>query len=154
MRNRSILAAWAIAAGFTFVAVASAGEGDPPAIENTVRLEVQIAGMGPLGGKIEIKPAHPGCQFKTVEKTIAKGESADLVKLDPIVMAVASTGADRDCSFEIILTEPGMKARTFRRGLQLTSPQPGAKTPVRTLKCTLPIATIATKDESTTKKRR
>ncbi len=60
MRSRSRSASWAAVAGLVFGLIAAAqgraSEGDPPVVENTVRLELQIAGLGAEGGKIEIKP--------------------------------------------------------------------------------------------------
>ncbi len=65
------------------------------------------------------------------------------MKLDPITFAASSTGVDRDCSFEITLTEPGQKSKTFLRGLQLAPITPGAKTPVRICKCSLTATSTA-----------
>jgi hypothetical protein len=155
MRNRSWMTAWTLFAGLGLVTLGTSPapaveeDGSPSAIENTVRLEIQISGLGSQGAKISIKPAHPSCQFKTIERTIAKGARGDVVKFEPISVAASTTSADRDCSFEITIAEPGRKPKTFRRGLQLVSPAAGATAsvaPKRTLKCYLPATEIAAKD--------
>ena len=159
--NRTV---WLLAAGCGLavlgapgvsISAATAGNGDPSAVSNTVRLEIQLAGLGANGGKVTIKPAHPGCQFKPVAIPIAKGPAGDVVKLDPISVSASTTSADRDCTFEITLTEPGRETKTFRRGLRLNPPTPGVATaPARSLKCYLPV-TVAIKDDAkaTTRKR-
>ena len=159
--NRTVwlqAAGWGLAAigMVSFSAAASAGDGETPAVANTVRLEIQLAGLGANGGKITIKPAHPGCKFKPVAIPIAKGTAGDVVKLEPISVAASTTSADRDCSFEITLTEPGRETKTFRRGLRLNPPAAGVTTaPSRTLKCYLPVTAVAIKDDgkATTRKR-
>jgi hypothetical protein len=129
-------------------ATAGSGDGDTPALANTVRLEIQISGLGANGGKVTIKPAHPGCKFKPVTIPIAKGASTDVLKLDPIAVSASTTSADRDCSFEITLTEPGREPKTFRRGLRLNPPIAGATiAPSRTLKCYLPATAVAIKED-------
>ena len=161
MRIGQIRAAWLIVAGSGFVAIAAcplrAGEGDKPAtpVVNTVRLEIQIAGLGAEGAKISVKPAHPGCRFKAEERKIPKGAGADIVKVPPFSVAASTTSADRDCSFEITITEPGHEPRKFRRGLRLNPPADGEITaPVRTLKCYLATTAVAIKDDGKTTPRR
>ena len=134
---------------------ASAREDDgknAEAIANTVKLDIQISGLGAQGAKVEIKPAHAGCQFKTVEKVIEKGAKADAVKIEPFTVNASTTSPNRDCSFEITVTEPGRKPKTFRRGMQLTAPTAEIATPANTLKCYLPATTIAVKDQSKTRR--
>ncbi len=162
MRIRSWTTAWALLAGLSCVtfaatpAIAAEADGESAPVENTVKLEIQISGLGANGGKVEIKPAHPGCKFKAVERTIAKGTRAEIVKLEPISVVASTTSADRDCSFEITLIEPGRAARTFRRGLQLAPVSAEVpNSPTRTLKCYLPATVVASKDApKTTKPRR
>ena len=140
------------------MASASAGiEGDeaPATVQNTVKLEIQIAGLGAKGGKVVIKPAHPGCKFKAFEKAIPKDLSGDLYTLPPMSIAATTTSADRDCSFEITLMEQGREPKTFRRGLRLTPTTEGALgAPSKTLRCYLPATTVAIKDPSRTNPRR
>jgi hypothetical protein len=155
-------AAWLLlAAGCGLVAFGSMearaidGDDDVPAIENTIRLEIQISGLGPQGAKVAIKPAHAGCKFKTIEKTIPKGTKAEVFKLDPIAVAATSVSADRDCSFEITVSEPGREAKVFKRGLRLMAPAAGAtEIPSRTLKCYLPTTALASKDDAKNPKTR
>lgn len=148
--------AWLLAAGWGLAAVASAGDGDKPAapIANTVKLEIQISGLGPEGAKVAIKPAHKGCKFDALEIPVAKGAGGEVVKLKPIAVNVSSTSPDRDCSFEITLTEPGREPRTYRRGLRLNTPAAGAAAaPIKTLKCYLPATAVAVKDSPGTPRR-
>ena len=163
MQIRSWMTALALFSGLACATIApSAGaaelelDGPTVAIENTVKLEIQISGLGAKGAKIEIKPAHPGCKFKLEPIKIPKGTGGDLVKLDTITVLASTTHSDRDCSFEITLTEPGRTPKTFRRGLQLAATTPGVATlPSRTLKCYLPATAIASKDDpKATKPRR
>jgi hypothetical protein len=149
--------AWILAASWALTATTRAGD-DPkppsPPVKNTVRLEIQISGLGAQGAKVAIKPAHPGCKFDAKEIPIAKGNNTEVVKLKPIDLAVSSTNPDRDCSFEITLTEPGREPRTFRRGLRLNTPAPGAAAiPSKTLKCYLPATAVAVKDAEKTPRR-
>lgn len=153
-----LAAAWGLAAIGILSASTRAGDGDGvsdlPAVANTVRLEIQISGLGGNGGKVTIKPAHPSCKFKVVAIPIAKGAEGDTVKLDPITVTASTTSADRDCSFEITLTEPGRQPKTFRRGVRLNPPAAGATTaPSCVLKCRLPATAVAIKDDGKTTKR-
>jgi hypothetical protein len=154
--------AWLLAAGWGLTAIvasssrALAGDGDTPAVVNTVNLEIEISGLAGKGGKVTIKPAHPGCQFKAISVPLEKRAGGDMVKLAPITVAASTTSADRDCSFEITVTEPGREPKTIRRGIRLNPPVAGAKVaPSRTLKCSMSATAIAIKDagKSTTPRR-
>lgn len=161
MRIRSWMTAGTLLAGLAFAfaatsfARAAEADGENATVENTVKLEIQISGLGPNGGKVEIKPAHPGCKFKPLPPvTLKKGAAPDVVKLEPIAVVASTTSADRDCSFEITLTEPGRTPVTFRRGLQLSPASSGSAKPSRTLKCYLPATAVASKDDPKTSKPR
>jgi len=166
MRIRLIQASWLIVAGIGCVAIAPGmswgGDGDkdqpkttPPAVENVVRLEIQIAGLGVDGAKVAVKPAHPGCKFPEKIHTIARGTTGEIVKVPPFSVAATTTTADRDCSFEIVVTEPGKEPRTFRRGLRLNPPPAGGTAkPSRTLKCYLATTAVAVKTDGKTPTRR
>jgi hypothetical protein len=137
------MAAWAVAAACALSSQAPARASDAP-VENKVNLQLQIAGVGSEGCKIEIRPGHPGCQFDKVEKTIKRG--GEVISLDPIVIAARSTGADRDCSFAITIKEPGQPARTVRRGLRLAAQVPGKPKPTQTLKVYLSAPSVAVRE--------
>jgi hypothetical protein len=119
--------------------------GDKP-VENQVNLQLQIAGLGSEGCKVEIQPGHAGCQFDKIEKTIKAGQGGGVVTLRPIVVDARSTGADRDCSFAITIKEPGQPARTVRRGLRLTAQTAGKAKPTQTLKVYLSAPSVAVRD--------
>jgi hypothetical protein len=142
MRTRSWMAALAIAAAS--VCAVRAGEA---VVENKVTLELQISGLGPQGCHVEIKPGHPGCQFKPVSRSVEPETVRDVVKLDPISLLARSSGADRDCSFAITITEPGLPARTFHRGVRLSAPGDARTAPVHRLKCYLSSPSLVARDE-------
>jgi hypothetical protein len=142
------MAALAIASVFAATSENARAEDGP--VVNKVYLQLQIAGLGPNGCSVEIKPGHPGCQFDKVEKQI-KSEG-QVVTVDPIAINAKSTGADHDCSFAITIKEPGRRAKTFRRGVCLTAPVAGKPAPAQTLKCFLSAEAVASKDTGARKK--
>jgi hypothetical protein len=143
------MAAWTIAAGL-FGASALAGSDDemPSTAENKVNLVLQINGLGPSGGQVEIKPGHKGCKFKPVVKTIPAVPSGKPAMLEGIAIIAQSTGADRDCSFAITIKEPGQKPITYRRGLRLAKAEDDSSRPEQTLKCYLSTSSIASRDDA------
>ena len=144
MRSRLGMAAAALAAG-AWAVTARAGDG---AVENRVRLELQISGLTGQGCRVEIRPGHKACQFRAVEKSIDPDQGGDPLKLAPIAIDARSVGADRDCSFCITVIEPGRPPKTFRRGLRLAQQEAGQPAPVQTLRCYLNTVTIASKDDT------
>jgi hypothetical protein len=126
--------------------VAAARAGDT-AVENKVTLELQITGLGTEGCRIEIKPGHAGCQFKPVEKIVDRNAVREVVKLEPFSVVARSTGADRDCSFEITIKEPGLPAKTVHRGVRLAPPSPDQPAPAQSLRCYLNSPTLVMRDE-------
>jgi hypothetical protein len=91
-----------------------------------LKLELRVAGLKATGCEIEIKPGHPGCQFRTVSQHVDSRGMASILFDD-----VQTTSADRDCAFAITVREPGQPPRTFRRGLRLTA----SNGPIPTLTC-------------------
>jgi hypothetical protein len=132
------------------IALAAAALG-PPAraddapVANTVRLELQIAGLGPEGCAIEVRPAHPGCEFAAVAARVDSSRvgSSRTVRLPPFVIEARSAGADRDCTFAITIREPNRPPMTFRRGLRLMPQVAGEPHPVRTMTCYLSSPSLA-----------
>jgi hypothetical protein len=84
---------------------------------NKVQLMLSIAGLGPRGCDVEIKPAYPGCTFQTVARHVRSDG-----KLTLEVDDVRTESPDRDCTFSITLREPGQPERTVHRGLRLKPP--------------------------------
>lgn len=127
---------------------------DSDAVKNRITLMLQISGLGQEGFELEIRPAHPGCQFEPVifgnEERLPLGAVA---RVNPIVLDVASTGADRDCSFAITIREPKKPPRTFLRGLRLTPPTGEEVLPTKTLRCYLSATALAAKDDPAKKRR-
>jgi hypothetical protein len=116
-------------------------------VENKVNLQLQIAGLDGSGCTVEVKPAHPGCQFKTIVRKVPKGDSQDVVILSPIAFTARSTGADHDCSFAITVTEPGRPPKTYRRGVRLVTGAAGQPQPVKNLKIYLSAPSIAASED-------
>ena len=140
MPSRLGMAALAVAA-----IVAGPGQGragDPP-VENRVNLELQISGLGRDGCEIEIRPGHPGCQFRPIARIVDPTQAADPLKLAKIPIVAQSTGPDRDCSFTITVKEPGRPPATFRRGVRLSLPTASKPLPEQSLKCLLNTAAVA-----------
>lgn len=79
-----------------------------------VILELRIAGLGPKGCDVEVKPAHPACKFRPVVEHVDSRGWASLQFKD-----VETESADRDCTFAIAIREPGHAVRTVHYGLQL-----------------------------------
>ena len=153
MRSRSGMAARALVAVciLGYAGIGRASEADE-VVENKVHLDLQISGIGPEGCEVQIKAGHSGCRFSTVTKRV---ESAgEPTRVGPITVSAKSTSADHDCSFVITLKEPGQKARTYRRGIQLKPAGPGGQTPVQTLKCHLSAPSLAAKDDPAGRTRR
>ena len=124
--GRLAVALLALAAGAT---AARAAE-DPAPVINQVKLDVQISGVGAGGCKVEIRPANPACKFDPVVHEIAKIPASGVIRLDDLDIAASSLSADRECTFSIVVTEPGAKPLTFKRSVRLQVPkEPGDATP-------------------------
>ncbi len=158
------MTAWLLvaASGLATIAPARAASGDDAGkaetdatatVASAVKLEIQITGLGSEGAKVSIKPAHPGCRFKAVEKTIPRNANSGVVRLSPITVAASTTAADRDCSFAITVTEPGRPPKTFRRGLQLSASD-AKPAKAQALKCYLSATEVAARDDAKTAKTR
>jgi hypothetical protein len=120
------MALLALAAG----AAASRAADDPAPVVNQVKLDVQISGVGAAGCKIEIRPANPACKFEPVVQEIAKTPASGVIRLDDLDIAASSLSADRECTFSIVVTEPGAKPLTFKRSVRLqVAKNPGDDTP-------------------------
>lgn len=113
MQGRSWMAALTLAAGLA-PASSLADTPAPQARPQTVKLELAIAGLGPNGCDVEVKPGHKGCSFTTKSAHVNKSGLATLVLRD-----VSTASADRDCTFAITIREPGQPERTVSRGLRL-----------------------------------
>ena len=75
---------------------------EPPASTYVVTLDLRIAGLGKKGCDIEIKPANNGCKFKPIEQHLDANGVASIKFKD-----VETDSADRDCTFAIVVHEPG-----------------------------------------------
>ena len=102
-------------------AAALAGVEDPPeepeGVANTVKLDLQITGVGP-GWTVEIRPAHAGTRFEKVVRSL-EPRPGEPVRLSDIAIDAKTLGADRACAFAIVLKGPDGEAETFKRSLRL-----------------------------------
>jgi hypothetical protein len=135
------MAALTIAAGLGATLAQPARASGDEKVVNTVRLELKVAGLGPKGCDVVIKPGHAACRFATVKKHVDPGG-----KLPPIPIVAESVGADHDCSFAITVTEPGQPPKTYRRGLPLSAAKADGKTPTQSLSVYLTSPTLAAKE--------
>ena len=114
----------------------------------TIRVDLSIAGLGPEGCDVEIKPAHAGTSFTAVTEHIKRRDNVVYLK------DVATKSADRYCSFAITVREPGQAERTERRGMRLTATPTKGKP--QTLQCYLNspsrIAKVESETTTTTKR--
>jgi hypothetical protein len=114
MSGRSWMAALTLATGILSTAaraddgsgtVTPPAQATPPATTATapgtiykVQLALRVAGLTSRGCDVEVKPAHPGCSFKTVVEHVGPDGMANL-RLDD----VRTVSADRDCTFAITI---------------------------------------------------
>jgi hypothetical protein len=99
-----------------------------PEVVNQIKLELRIAGLGKDGCEVEIKPAHAACEFDVIKKKVDRRGF-----LDPTPFLAKSASADHDCTFTIVIREPGKPPRTLRRGIRLDPQVAGAEIPKRRL---------------------
>jgi len=138
MQGRSRMAALMLLAATVGVAVgvfptASLAAGPPP-VKQKVKVNIRLDGTSPNSGvEVVIKPGHPACRFKPIVYPV-KGDGfiQDIPPID-----VETLSADRDCSFAIVLKEPGQPDKVFRRNLQINAPSEAANGKPQVLQCYL-----------------
>ena len=133
MHGRSWMAAWVLAAASIGVAgwAAPSLAGPPAPVKQQIKLNVHIAGTTPDSGvELVIKPGHPACKFKPI--TYKVRHDALIEDIPPI--EVETPGANRDCSFAIVLKEPGQPDKLIRRTVQVDQAAEAAGKP-QVLKC-------------------
>lgn len=131
MQARSWMAALTVAVGTAFPTAprALAEEKSEPATHK-VAMNLNIAGLGPQGCDVQIKPGHGGCRFQSVSTHIPRQGLATVVLKD-----VQTSSADRACAFAITIHEAGHPDRTVRRGIVLPSQVSGVSTMNCFMKC-------------------
>jgi hypothetical protein len=136
MQGRSWMAALALTAGVTLAAYA----GDPQApaqdesvVVNEVTLVIRVNGLEQEGCEVEVKPGHPGCDFKPFKKKV--DSPGGVGQFEVAKLQVKSTRKDRDCLFAITITQPGQLPKTSYRSIQVLKPT--AIAPIPTLSKTL-----------------
>jgi hypothetical protein len=128
------MAALALTAGVTLAAYA----GDPQAqdesvVVNEVTLVIRVNGLEPEGCEVDVKPGHPGCDFKPFKKKL--DSPGGVGQFEVAKLQVKSTRRDRDCLFAITINQPGQPPKTSYRSVQVVKPT--ALAPVPTLSKTL-----------------
>jgi len=145
MQGRSWMAALTLVAATALALIGETRDvrADDPAVVNKIALTLKITGLGRDGCEVEIKPGHPGCEFKSItQKLDRKG----LIDFKPF--EVKSTSADHDCLFAITVKEPGQPAKTIKRGLVLKSPEAGVSAiPSQNFLCLLRSPSLASRDD-------
>jgi hypothetical protein len=84
--------------------------------KHAVTLMLAIADLSAKGCDVEIKPAHPGCAFRTRAEHVTSDGQLKVVMDDIQVKNV-----NRDCTFAITIREAGQAERTWRRGLRIST---------------------------------
>jgi hypothetical protein len=135
MQGWSWMAALTLAASMSGALAPSTWAAEPPPVKQKVSLSLRLDGLSSEGGEIEIKPGHAGCKFETIKfQTKSHPRVIDgKIFLDPI--EVETVSADRECSFAIILREPGQPDKVVRRTLRLVPPPSGKTASAQTLTC-------------------
>ena len=144
MQGRSWMATWmvlATAVGVVGWAAPSQGGGPLP-VKQTVQLNVRIDGTMPDSGvELVIKPGHPASKFKPITYPVKRdGLIRDIPPID-----IETLSADRNCSFAIVLKEPGQPEKVFRRSLQINEPTAAHPLKTQVLQCYLSSQAVTTK---------
>ena len=131
MQVRSRMAAWMLAAalvGAVGFRPAVCLAGGPVPVKQQVKLNMRLDGTKEYSGvEIEIKPGHPATRFKPIKYAVkGDGDIRDILPFE-----VETYSADRDCSFAIVLKEPGQPDKIFRRSMQISPPATDAATAPR-----------------------
>ncbi len=141
--------------GCLICAAASHADDKIKPVVNHVNLELKMDGMGDEGCEVVIKPGHPSSKFRQVQVKFGPGtakEKYESYKV-PFTIVAQSTSADRDCSFEVIIKEPGKPDRSYQRGLRLAVREEGKPIPVKSPTFYLTAPSLASKAKGETKKR-
>jgi hypothetical protein len=83
----------------------------------TVRLNLVIAGLGREGCDVEVKPANPGCKFRTSAPRHVSSDGRAILELRDVELR----GADHTCTLAITVRERGQTPKTIYRGYRLAS---------------------------------
>jgi hypothetical protein len=86
----------------------------------SVRLNLVIAGLGREGCDVEVKPANPGCKFRTAAPRHVSSDGRAQVELRDVELR----GADHTCTLAITVREAGQAPKTLYRGFRLASRSP------------------------------
>ena len=146
MQGRSWMAALTltVATAFAFIGGNGDARADDTAVVNKITLTLNIMGLSSDGCEVEIKPGHPGCEFKPISQKLDRNGRIDFKPFE-----VKSTSADHDCLFAITVKEPGQPVKTMKRGLVLKNPEPGSRTmPSQNFSCLLRSPSLAAKDDT------
>ncbi|HZW31627.1 MAG TPA: hypothetical protein VFF52_13020 [Isosphaeraceae bacterium] len=89
----------------------------PATLFPSVRLNLVIAGLGREGCDVEVKPANPGCKFRTAAPRHVASDGRAQVELRDVELR----GADHTCTMAITVREAGQAPKTLYRGFRLAS---------------------------------
>ncbi len=137
-----MLVAAAVGVGVCASSTIAAG---PTPVKQKVLLKVRVDGTSPYTGvELVIKPGHPACRFKPITHPVKGDGDQDILPID-----VETLSADRDCSFAIVLKEPGQPDKIFRRSLQITPATEATAGKPQVLQCYLSSRAITAKAAGT-----
>ncbi len=144
MQGRSRMAAWmlvATATGVVGLASPTIAAG-PTSVKQKVTLKIRIDGVKSDGGaEVVIQPGHPASRFKPITYPVRR----DGVIPDTLPIDVETFSADRDCSFAIVLKEPGQPDKVFRRSLRIVPSPEATPGKPQVLECSLSQRDISSK---------
>ena len=148
MQGRSWMAALALAAGVALVAARPATRaGETPAVVNKVTLDLRIAGLGPKGCEVEIKPGHPLCDSSRSRRRHVRRQGA------------GQADARRDQG-QVDEPRPRLHVRDHRQGARPAAADrppghparrpdaPAPRRPSRPSRCYLRSPSLAAKDDA------
>jgi hypothetical protein len=87
----------------------------------TIRLDLNIEGLGAEGCDVEVKPANPSCKFLPSPSLHVESEGHATIVLRDVELR----GADKTCSIAITVREPGREPQTTYRGFRIPSAKSG-----------------------------
>ncbi len=82
----------------------------------TIKLNIMIAGLGHDGCAVDIKPGNRSTRFKPQHQRVDSRGEAKFVFQD-----IEAIGADRNCTFAITVHEAGQADRTIYRGFRVAT---------------------------------
>ncbi len=116
-------------------------------VKNTVKLDLQLSGLGSAGCKVDIRPAHLGCRFEPIVREYEQVPTSGVLRVETLTIEASALNADRNCAFAITVIEPSGKPRVFKRIVRLSTPTADEPTPVVSQTFYLRTTTLAKREK-------